>query len=311
MYLHIEIEFITFKYKKMYVITGATGNTGSRITEILLEAGKSVRAVGRSAERLQPLLEKGAEAAVGDLEDEDFLAGAFQGATAVYALIPPNFGAEDFRAYQKSVSKAITQAIRRAGVKNVVTLSSIGAHSPETGVVAGLHDFEQELAKIGGINVLNLRAGFFMQNLLGNIGIIRQMGINGGFPIEGDVRMPMVHTEDIAEVAARHLLKLDFQGQSHTYVAGQRDLSLKEATQVLGETIGKPELPWVTFSYEDAKAGMLQNGFPESLADNYVLFSRAANEGILEEDYQRRPEYTTPTSIEEFAREFAAAYRAE
>lgn len=69
-------------------------------------------------------------------------------------------------------------------------------------------------------------------------------------------------------------------------------------------------MPWVTFSYEDARAGLLQNGFPESLADNYVQFSRAANEGILEEDYERGPGNTTPTSIEDFAEEFAGAYQA-
>ncbi|MCB0593335.1 MAG: NmrA family NAD(P)-binding protein [Lewinellaceae bacterium] len=294
----------------MYVITGATGNTGSRITEHLLQAGKSVRAIGRSAERLNPLVEQGAEAAVGELEDTEFLTKAFEGATAVYALIPPAFADGDFRAYQNRVGRSIAGAIRKASVKHVVTLSSIGAHSPETGVVAGLYDFEQELAKHQGINVLNLRAGFFMQNLLGNIGIIRQMGINGGFPIDGNTEIPMVHTNDIADVAAKHLLKLDFQGQSHTYVAGQRDLTFQEATKILGAAIDKPELPWVTFSYEDAKGGMLQNGFPESLADNYLKFSRAANEGILMEDYQRQPEFTTPTSIEDFTREFAAAYKA-
>ncbi len=84
----------------MYVITGATGNTGHLIAQALLDAGQAVRAVGRSTERLQPLVDRGAQAAVGDLHDADFLARAFAGATAVYAMVPPSFGAADFRAYQ-------------------------------------------------------------------------------------------------------------------------------------------------------------------------------------------------------------------
>jgi len=293
----------------MYVITGATGNTGSRITEKLLAAGEAVTAISRSEEKLKPLIEKGAKPGVGSLEDEAFLTETFKGAKAIYALIPPNFGASDFRAYQNRVGHALVEAIRQSGVKNVVTLSSVGAHSPETGVVAGLYDFEQELSKLQDVNVLNLRAGFFMQNFYGNIGIIKNMGIHGGFPINGDVKMAMVHTHDIADAAAEHLLKLDFNGQSHQYVAGQRDLSMEEATEVLGKAIGKPDLNWVTFSYEDAKQGMTQNGLSESLADQYVKFSRSVNEGILDEDYERKPEYTTPTSIEDFAKEFAAAYQ--
>ncbi|MBC8044687.1 MAG: NmrA family NAD(P)-binding protein [Rhizobacter sp.] len=293
----------------MYVITGATGNTGKRIAEALLSKGEPVTVVSRSADKVKDLVAKGAKAAIGDLEDAAFLTKTFTGATAVYAMIPPNFAVTDFRAYQNRVGKSLAEAIEKSGVKYVVFLSSIGAHTPESGVVAGAYDFEKMLKKIDGINVLNLRAGFFMQNFFGNVGLIKQAGINGGFPINGDIKLAMVHTDDIAGVAVKHLLALDFKEQSHIYVAGERDLTLAEATKVLGEAIGKPELPWVTFGYEQAADGMSKMGMPQTVVDGYVQFSKSVNGGVYGSDYTRKPEYTTPTSIESFAKEFAGAYQ--
>lgn len=292
----------------MYVIIGATGNTGRRITENLLAQDKQVTAISRTEAHLTDLVGRGATAAVGTLDDIDFLTETFHSATGVYLMIPPNFTAADFREYQQTVAQALTEAVRRAGVRHAVVLSSIGAHSDQSGVVAGLRDFEAMLKGVEGLNVLFLRAGFFMQNFYGNIGLIKGMGINGGFPIEGDITMPIVHVNDIADVATQHLLALDFQGASHTYAVGERDLSLKEATQVLGSAIDRPELPWVTFPYEQARAGMVQMGMSESLADAYVQFGRATNEGTLMADYRRTPENTTPTSLEAFAQEFSGAY---
>ena len=296
----------------MYVITGATGNTGKPLALALLKAGKSVRVIGRSAERLQELVDQGAEAAIGSLEDVEFLSKTFSGATAVYAMVPPNFGAVNFRAYQNAVSDAIVEALKKTGVKHVVTLSSIGAHAASgTGVVLGLHDLEQKLAKVDGVHVLHLRAGFFLENFFGMVGTVKQAGVLGGFPLAPDQALPMVHTQDIAQVAAEHLLALDFEGQSHIYVAGERDINLQDAAKVLGKAIGKPDLNYVQFPYEDARAGMVQMGVSESLADSYIEFSKSVNEELLHGDYNRSNSnvVSTPTSIEQFAESFAHAYQ--
>lgn len=93
------------------------------------------------------------------------------------------------------------------------------------------------------------------------------------------------------------------------FVPGQRDLSMQEVAEVLGKAIGKPELPYVAFSPADAKAGMLQSGIPETIADGYNELFEALNSGKYLSDYQRTPENTTPTSIEDFAKEFAGAYQ--
>src|SRR6185369_13353452 len=111
----------------MYAITGATGNIGSKTAEILLDRGEKVRVISRDAARLRTLVKKGAEAFVGNLKDTAFLKGAFTGVDAVFAMIPPNYTAANFRGYQNEIGASITDAITRAGVKYVINLSSQGA----------------------------------------------------------------------------------------------------------------------------------------------------------------------------------------
>lgn len=293
----------------MYVITGATGHTGSKIAEALLAAGKPVTVVGRHADKLQAFVEKGAKAAVGDLEDADFLSQTFSGATAVYALIPPKWDVTDWRAYQDLVSKAFTKALKNSGVKYVVVLSSNGAQLPEgAGPVTGLHYFEEDLKTVPGLNILSLRAGYFMQNLLSNIGMIKGLGFFGS-SIRNDVKMVLVHTDDIAAVAIKRLLALDFNGFETQFVSGAADLTMDEVAPILGEAIGKPDLKYMTFSLEDGKNGMIQAGLPPVIAEGYTEMSNAINSGAFFNDYKRTPENTTPTTLEEFAkREFAPAY---
>src|SRR5713226_6760842 len=143
----------------MYVIAGATGNTGSVVAKSLLAKGQKVRVIGRSADRLRPLAAKGAEPLVCDLTDGGALTEAFTGARAVYVLIPPNLASQDVRADQDRVTDAVATALEKAGVKYAVSLSSFGADKADkTGPVVGLHQLEERLNRIAGLNVLHLRA---------------------------------------------------------------------------------------------------------------------------------------------------------
>src|ERR1700683_4552665 len=101
----------------MYVITGATGNTGSVVAERLLEAGQKGRVVGRDPQGLEKFTEKGAESFIADATDEGSLTNAFAGAKAVYAMIPPNIGSPDVRAHEESVSDALRSAIEKNGIR--------------------------------------------------------------------------------------------------------------------------------------------------------------------------------------------------
>jgi uncharacterized protein YbjT (DUF2867 family) len=288
------------KNQNMYVITGANGNTGHRVAEALLAAGKTVKVIARKPEKVAALKEKGAQVAPGDLGDQVFLTEALRGATAAYLMLPPNFGASDWRTWMREMVHIYTQAVIESGISKVVILSSQGAHRTEgVGPVGGLGELENALKAIPGLDVLALRPGYFMENLYGSVGMIKQAGINGGVQ-KADARTPIVHTRDIAKVAAQRLLDLSFKGFSYEFITGPADLSFAEITSIVGKGIGKPELPYIEFSAEDGKAGMIQAGLPETIANGYVELAIGMNEGRMGEGYERSQATQTDTSLEWF-----------
>jgi len=291
-------------------VTGATGNIGKDLVERLLEGGRRVRAVARHADRLAPLVKRGAEAFAGDVANTSFLAEAFQGAEVVFAMVPPDYAADDMRAYQWRIAASLTQAMKRARVPRVVALSSIGAGLPsETGPIAGLHEFEERLAEVPGLSSVVLRPAFFMENHLASIPLIRAKGINAG-AVQADLPLQMIATRDIASTAAELLAAPTFEGREVRDLLGPRDHSMMEATSILGAAIGKPSLPYIELSSEDAHQALLGAGFSESAADSMVEMYRAFNEGRVQETVRRSASNSTPTTLEKFAREvFAPAYR--
>jgi len=292
----------------MYVIMGATGNIGSKLADILLDKGKKVKAIGRSAERLQPFVDHGAIPAVGDVSDVEFLTNTFKAADVVFALIPPNYQTKNFRNDFNVMGDNIVKAIQASGIQHVVFLSSHGAQLPEkTGPVKGLHDVEQKLNKLDDVNVLHLRPTNFMENMFANIGMIKNMGINGG-GVKGDIKISMIATKDIAWVAAEHLLKRDFSGKAVHELLGERDVSMEEVTKVLGKKIGKPDLRYVQFSPEEEKKGLMDFGLSDDASDQLVELSQAMNDGLIAVNLPRTAKNTTDTSIEEFGDYFAQVY---
>ena len=293
----------------MYVVTGVSGNTGKVIANALLDAGKKVRGISRKPEHLKELTSKGMEAAIGNLDDADFLTEAFNGATAIFTMVPPNFYTDDYRGFQNKVADAQIEAAQKTGVKYVVTLSSVGAHLGEkAGVVQGLGDMEQSWNAVDGINILHLRPSYFMENTLGQIETIKNMGIMGS-SIKGDLLFPMVATKDIGEMAAKRLLELDFAGSEIQYIFGSHDVSYNEVARIYGKAIGKEDLKYVEFPYEDAKKAMMESwGVTENVADAFVEFMQSVNAGKIFEDVNRTNQNTTPTSIDDFAQVFAQIY---
>jgi uncharacterized protein YbjT (DUF2867 family) len=293
----------------MITVMGATGHTGRKTTETLLEAGETVRALGRSDGALAELAARGAEVRKGDATDAAFLTAAFRGADAVYTLLPGDRRAPDYLASQRAQGEAAVEAIRRSGVRHVVFLSSLGADLSEgTGPIVGLHA-QEELLKGLDANVLVLRPGSFFENFHETLGLIKHQGINGD-SVHPQVALPMVATRDIAAVAAAALRARDWKGVAVRELLGERDLTYPEATRILGERIGRPDLPYVQFPYADMAAALRQAGVSESFASLYVEMTRAFNEGRVRSREGRTPGNTTPTSFETFADDLAAAYRA-
>src|SRR5580704_10507108 len=290
-----------------YVILGASGNTGSIVANSLLLNGKNVRVTGRDPGRLQRFVRKGAEAFTADLSDAAALAKAFRGARAAYLMLPPITSRED----QERESDAISKAAKESGLRYAVHLSSYGAHVPEgTGPIAGLHSSEQKLNAISGLNVLHLRAAYFMENNLAAIDMIHGMGIFG-HALLPDLRMPIIATRDVGDYAAQRLLTLDFSGKQTRELLGERDLSMKEATAVIGRGIGKPDLRYEQFPYDQVQQVLTEMGFSPQKAAVYIEMFQAINAGVIAAQEPRAPENTTPTSFEKFVQDvFAPAYRA-
>jgi Predicted nucleoside-diphosphate-sugar epimerases len=287
----------------MFVITGATGNTGKVVAERLLKKGQQVRVIGRNAGRLQALADQGAEPFVCNVTDTEALTTAFKGAKAVYAMIPPEVTAANFLAYQNSVSDSLATAIANARVKHAVVLSSIGADKSEkTGPVVGLHLMEKKLNGIAGLNVLHLRAAYFMENTFGQIGTIQAIGKAAG-PLRGDRQIPMIATQDIGAAAADALLGLSFTGQQTRELLGERDLSMDEATRVIGTAMGKPDLSYIHLPHEQIRPFLLQMGMSASAADVVLELADALNSGHIRALEQRSDSNTTPTSYETFVKE--------
>ena len=294
----------------MYVITGATGNIGSKTADILLAKGEKVRVIGRSADRLKRFAEKGAEAEVGDLSDGPFVVRAFSGATAVFTMIPPKYTTSNFRGYQSEISENLANGIVKSGVRYVVNLSSQGADLPEgSGPILGLREQEIRFNHMEGVNVLHLRPTYFMENLLMNIPLINHTGIAGSV-IHGNLKFAMIATKDIASCVAERLVMRDFTGKSFRDLLGERDLTLNEAIVVIGRRIGMTELKYMQFPYEDAVRGMMEMGISEDVSSLYIEMCEALNNGLFAVGRQRTKDNSTSTSIEEFADTFAQLYAA-
>jgi uncharacterized protein YbjT (DUF2867 family) len=294
----------------MIVILGATGHTGSIVAEKLLGTGAKVRVVSRNTKSFEKFTQKGAEAVSADLTDATAADRAFSGARSAYILAPPSISEPDVRAYQERVTDNIAAAIRKNGIAHAVVLSSTGAdRSQGVGPVVGLHNLEQKLNAIQGLNSISLRAGYFMENVLAQVNIISSLGFMGS-PLRGDLPLPMIATRDIGAVAAELLAKPDFTGKQTRELLGPRHVTYSEVAKIVGSAIGKPDLTYRHVPGAQVKPAMMGLGMSSSMADLIIEMCEALNSGSMKSQEARSPRNTTPTTIETFVAEaFVPAFR--
>lgn len=294
----------------MYTLMGANGNITSRAASTLLRQGHAVRVIGRNEATLAPLKALGAELAIGNAQHPDFLSRAFAGATAVYAMIPPDYGAIDMRRSQAMFGTAIAAAIVQAGVKRVVNLSSVGAElDAGTGPITGLHEQEQRLDTLVaplGLQLLHLRPGYFMENHLHAAGTIAALGVYPSLE-RGDVPVPMIAAADIADVVARELVGGARQGVLHLHAP--RHYTFAQVAAIFGGAIDKPGMPYVQAELEQGLAGMAAAGFSRSSAERMAEMARWLSGGTHAAALPGKVE-VTPTTLEDFAPRFRAAFEA-
>jgi uncharacterized protein YbjT (DUF2867 family) len=295
----------TSKDAAMYVLMGANGNITSRAARALLQQGKPVRVIGRNAATLAPLRELGAELAIGDAQQADFLTRAFAGATALYAMIPPDYAAPDMRRSQTLFGTAIVTAIARSGVTRIVNLSSVGAElASGTGPIAGLHEQEQRLNALPGLQLLHLRPGYFMENHLHAAGAIATLGVYPSLE-RADVPVPMAATADIAAVVARELVAAGRRGVLHLHAP--QHYTFAQVATILGRTIGRPDLRYVQAEPAQGLSAMLEAGLSADVAECMAEMARWLSSGTHSGPLPGAVELT-PTTLEDFAPRFRAAY---
>jgi uncharacterized protein YbjT (DUF2867 family) len=289
------------------IVTGSLGNISKPLAKELIEKGHQVTVISSNEDKRKEIEALGGVAAIGSLQEVKFLVSVFTGADAIYAMVPPNFAATDQVAYYRSMAESYTAAISRSAVKRVVHLSSYGAHlSKGTGFILGSHHSEGILRSLSDVALTCVRPTSFYTNLYSFTDMIREQGFIGA-NYGGNDQIALVHPADIAAAVAQELTRQS-TGHDVRYV-GSDDRSGSEIARILGAAIGKPDLQWLTFTNEQMADGLAMKGLPPNAVSNLVELGAAIHSGALREDYDKhRPLVMGKIKLEDFVKEFAAAY---
>ncbi len=288
------------------IVTGSLGNISQPLTEALIQKGQEVVVISSKQNKQKDIEALGAQAAIGSVDDVDFLTATFTGADVVYCMVPPDYFKEDQVEYYSKVGHNYVKAIQQSGVKRVLYLSSYGAHlEKDTGFILGAHHVEQLMNKLDGITVTFLRPGYFYYNLLNFAGMINAAGMiaaNYG----GEDKLAMVSPKDISSAVADEIITPS--GNKIIYIISD-DSTCNEVASVLGKAIGKPDLQWQIISSEQMQKGMESNGVPSHIAHNLTELGAAIHSGVLRGDLDKQQPVMGKVKIEDYAQEFAAAFQ--
>ena len=222
----------------MFVVIGATGNTGSVVVETLLNRKQPVRVVVRSADKGAQWKAKGADVVVATLDDVPSLVAVFTGAKGVYLLVPPNYGAEAWLADQRARMDRAAEAVQKSEIPHVVFLSSVGGHiAGGTGPIRAASYGEHALGCVAK-RLTILRPCYFMDNWAPMIGAVKAEGILPTF-IAPQAKIPMISTKDIGRIGAEQLIAGGY-GKQLVEMAGPAEYSPNDVAAVLGQLLGKP-----------------------------------------------------------------------
>ncbi len=295
------------------IVTGSLGHISRPLTEELVQKGHAVTVISSKAEKQAAIEALGASAAIGTMEDADFLSATFEGADIVYVM--ETHGANSFFDPDLDLMAAITnigrnykQAIQQSGVKRVVHLSSIGAHTDKgNGILAFHYNVENILRELpDDVSIKFMHPVGFYYNMLAFIPTIKTQGAivsNYG----GDVKDPWVSPFDIAAVIAEEMEK-PFDGRIVRYIASDV-VSPNEVAGILGEAIGKLDLKWLAIPDEQMLNGMIAAGMNPNIAKGLVEMNASRATGVLYEDYNRnKPTILGKVKLTDFAKEFAAVF---
>ena len=295
-------------------LTGSLGHIGAPLAKTLLADGHALTVVSSSPERRATIEALGAKAAIGRLQDADFLTDAFRGADAVLTLAPPaNYFDHDLDllAYFRRLGGSFAEAAQSSGVRRVVNLSSIGAHLEHgNGILRGTYYVEQSLDALPtAVSVTHLRPTEIYYNLYGQLPLLRTHGILSGNLAPDDANV-WVAPADIAAAAAEELTRATAAGQRYVRYVASDEVTYAELAATIGAAIGKPDLPWVQVADEQLADSLAGVGMQPAIARQMAEMYAAIHTGLLYEDYRANPPAALgQVKVADFAQDFAAAYR--
>ncbi len=293
------------------IITGSLGHISKSLTNELVQKGYKVTVISSKPEKQNDIEALGASAAIGTLEDIDFLTATFTGADAVYTMIPPgNFfdHSLDLKAHYSRIANNYAQAIEKTRIKHVVHLSSNGAHlDKNSGLILAHHNAELILNKLSGVDITFMRPAAFFYNLNFFLNVIKKTGsIMSNYGAED--KIVWASPIDIAAAIAEEI-GTTLAGKKVRYVASE-EFSCNEVASILGLAIGKPDLKWLVISGEQMQNVFEKIGMNPQIAASLVEMNESMHSGVLFEDYYINQPALGKVKLADFAKDFATAFLA-
>lgn len=280
-----------------YLVTGATGDVGSKVVDRLLQCGDRPRVFVRDREKARSRFGDRVDVFIGDLADPASLNPALEGVDALFLVnTGPEIPARD---------EAAAKTAKAAGVKHLVKLSSMDVAQ---GLAIGAwHERGEAAIRASGISFTFVRPTGFMSNLMAWATSIKAEGIMRAST--GDGRRAFIHSDDIAAVATRALTTREYDGASLP-ITGPESLSFAEVTTKIGAAIGR-RLQFQSISDDEARRLYAATGAPALETEAHVSLWRAIREGRLATvtDTVERILDRKPIALDQWAIENAGAFR--
>ncbi len=291
------------------VVTGSLGHIGKPLTEALVREGHSVIVISQNPERQKDIVAMGAKAAVGKLEDAEFLTSTFTGADAAYCMMPISFKETDLVAYFKKMANSYALAVRRSGMKHVVLLSGWVA-----GVISSYEEIENIFDELPDVAVTHIRPGYFYSNFFDSMTMIKENGLIAA-TFGGDDRIVFSAPSDIAdtianEITCQHHGTSELIAMRKVHYVASDEMTCNEAAGILGAAIGKPGMKWISVPAEQMQKNLESAGLSPKLASDLVEMQSPIRDGLMPLEFarQRSEVATGKFRLADFAREFSSVY---
>lgn len=250
-----------------HLITGATGDVGSKVVKGLIACGERPRVFVRDEEKARSLFGDRVDVFVGNLAEAASLSLALEGVDGLFLV---NSGPQI-----PVLDEMAAMAAKAAGVRHLVKLSSMDV---QQGLAIGAwHEQGEAAIRASGIGFTFVQPTGFMSNLLAWARSIRTEGVVRAATGEG--RRAFIHSEDIAAVSVEALTTRNYEGQSLP-ITGPEALTFGEVTRKIGTAIGK-SLTFLPISDQEARQRYSAVSGSEEETEAHVALWRAIREGRL------------------------------